>query len=54
MIDVSADALEWLGVGVIASAMDPPPYLDTLIRAAIVIAVLRMLYRLNTWSPRAT
>ena len=40
--------------GVLASVIEPPSYLGLIIGAAIVIAVLRLLYRLNTWSPPQT
>lgn len=40
--------------GVLASVIEPPSYLGLIIGAAIVIAVLRLLYRLNTWSPSQT
>lgn len=106
MIDVSADALEWLAVGtlltiagalikfrgwtfllagydetaavpddvvrniagstilriglavfafgVLVSVTNPPSYLGMLVGAAIVLAVLRMIYRVNTRSSRST
>ena len=38
-------------VGAIRSLTDPPSYLSLAVCAAIVLAVGRMLYRLNTWSP---
>lgn len=37
--------------GVLASLIEPPTYLATIVGAAIVLAVLRLLYQLNTWSP---
>lgn len=40
-----------LVVGVLASVTELPPYLDLIVGAVIVLAVLRLLYRLNTWSP---
>lgn len=40
--------------GILASMIDPPSYLDVIIGAVIVLAVLRLLYRLNTWSPPQT
>lgn len=40
--------------GVLASVTTPPTSLGLLIGAAIVIDVLRTIYRLNTWSPRAS
>lgn len=42
------------GVGILASVTDPPSYLSLVVTAAILLAVLRLLYRLNTWSPEAT
>lgn len=41
-------------VGVLASVTDLPPYLNAVVGAAIVVAVLRLLYRLNTWSSSQT
>ncbi|OYR93324.1 hypothetical protein DJ71_02860 [Halorubrum sp. E3] len=41
-------------VGILESVPNPPSYLSVLIGAAIVLDVLRLLYRLNTWSPQAT
>ena len=41
-------------VGILASVTNPPSYLNVLVGAAIVLEVLRMSYRLNTWSPQAT
>lgn len=38
-------------IGTLASVTNPPSYLDVLIGAGIVLAVLRMIYRSNTWSP---
>ncbi len=40
-----------LAFGILASVIDLPSYLGTVVGAAIVLAVLRLLYRLNTWSP---
>jgi hypothetical protein len=37
--------------GVLASLTDPPSYLAPVVGALIVLAVVRLLYRLNTWSP---
>ncbi|WP_408958896.1 hypothetical protein [Natrinema sp. 74] len=39
--------------GMLASMTDPPSSLGHVVEAAIVLAVLRLLYRLNTWSPQA-
>lgn len=41
-------------IGMLESVRNPPPYLDVLVAAAIALEVLRLLYRLNTWSPRTT
>ena len=40
--------------GVIASVTEPPYYLELTFGMVIVLAVLRLLYRLNTWSPSQT
>lgn len=40
-------------VGIIGSVTDLPSYLDVLLGAAILLEVLRLLYRLHTWSPKA-
>lgn len=37
--------------GVLASVMELPSYLEIVVGAIILVAVLRLLYRLNTWSP---
>lgn len=37
--------------GVLASMMELPSYLEIMVGAIILVAVLRLLYRLNTWSP---
>lgn len=42
-----------LAVGVLMSVMNPPSYLTVLVGIVIVLDVLRMIYRLNTWSPQA-
>ena len=39
------------GFGVLASVMQPPSYLNIAIGAVILLAIMRLLYRLNTWSP---
>jgi len=39
------------GFGVLASVMQPPSYLGIVVEAVILLAVMRLLYRLNTWSP---
>lgn len=41
-------------VGILASVTNPPSYIGVLVEAVIVLDVLRLLYRLNTWSPQAT
>mgnify|MGYP006302476195 CR=1 FL=1 len=41
-------------VGAIRSLVDPPSYLGLVVGVAIALAVGRMLYRLNTWSPAET
>lgn len=43
-----------LAVGVLESTMRPPPSLGVLVGTAIALDVLRMVYRVNTWSSRAT
>lgn len=37
--------------GVLASVFELPSYLEIVIGAIILLAVVRLLYRLNTWSP---
>ncbi|WP_135534083.1 hypothetical protein [Halostella pelagica] len=37
--------------GVLASVMEPPSYLGIVVGAVVLLAVVRLLYRLNTWSP---
>jgi hypothetical protein len=44
--------LALLGVGALAAVTDPPSSLDLVVAAAVVVAVGRLVYRLNTWSPR--
>jgi hypothetical protein len=39
-------------VGIVESVTNPPPYLDVLVEVGIALMVLRMLYRLYTWSPQ--
>jgi len=39
-----------LGVGVLATVAELPPYVEPAVGAAILLAVLRLLYRLNGWS----
>jgi hypothetical protein len=40
--------------GLLASVTGVPSYLNPLVEAAIVLDVLRMIYRLNTWTPQLT
>lgn len=56
--DVAGNTILRVGIavfvfGVLASVTDPPSYLGLMVGAAIVLVVLRLLYRLNTWSPQA-
>lgn len=39
-----------LALGLLATVTTLPPYLDLILAAAIVLAVARLVYRLNTWS----
>jgi hypothetical protein len=39
--------------GILVSVTSPPSYFGLLFGAAIVLAVLWMIYRVNTWSSRA-
>lgn len=41
-----------LGVGALAAVTDLPSSLGLLVSAAVVLAVARLIYRLNTWSPQ--
>jgi uncharacterized membrane protein YeaQ/YmgE (transglycosylase-associated protein family) len=38
--------------GVLASVTTLPSYLELVVGAVILLAVLRLVYRLNTWSPQ--
>lgn len=40
-----------LAVGVLAAVTTPPSALDLVVAVAVVLAVARLIYRLNTWSP---
>jgi hypothetical protein len=40
-----------LGAGALAAVTDPPSSLDLVVAAVVVLAVARLVYRLNTWSP---
>jgi len=57
--DVAGNTVLRVGIavftfGVLATWTNPPPYLGALVGAVIVLDVLRLLYRLNTWSPQVT
>ena len=41
-------------VGALSSVADPPSHLGLLVGGIVVLDVLRMLYRVNTWSSQAT
>jgi len=41
-------------VGILESVTNPPSYLGVLVGAVIVLDVLRMIYRVNTWSSQTT
>ena len=41
-------------IGILGSVTTLPAYLDLVVGAAILLAVARLLYRLNTWSPSET
>lgn len=41
-----------LMVGALAAMATLPTYVDLIISGAILLAVARLIYRLNTWSPR--
>lgn len=41
-------------IGIVESVISPPSYLTVLVEGAILLEVLRMLYRLYTWSPQQT
>ena len=43
-----------LGVGALAAVTDLPSSLGLVVAAAVVLAVARLIYRLNTWSPQDT
>ncbi|WP_311173842.1 hypothetical protein [Halobellus ordinarius] len=40
-----------LTVGVLAAVTTLPAYIDAVLAGVIVLAVARLIYRLNTWSP---
>jgi hypothetical protein len=57
--DIAGNTLLRIGIGlsacgVFAFVAEVPPYFDTVIGVAILVAVLRLLYRLNTWTPQRT
>ena len=57
--DVAGNTLLRVGVallafGVLAGLMALPSYFDLVLGGAIVLAVARLVYRLNTWSPNQT
>jgi len=57
--DIAGNTLLRVGIavtaiGVLASVMDLPSYFGRLVEAAILVAVLRMLYQLYTWKPPQT
>mgnify|MGYP000315483877 CR=1 FL=1 len=39
-------------VGIFEAVTTPPSYLGVFVDAAILLELLRLLYRLNTWSPQ--
>lgn len=46
--------LAGLGYGAVQSLVDVPSYATLLVGAVILLAVLRLVYRLNTYSPTGT
>jgi len=55
--DMAGNTLLRVGIaifvfGMLASVMNPPSYLDLVVGAVIVLAVLRLIYRLNTQPPQ--
>ncbi|WP_324761103.1 DUF3784 domain-containing protein [Haloarcula montana] len=57
--DVAGNTIIRIGVavfvvGILQSVTNPPSYLGFLIGVGIVLAVLRLVYRLNTYSPTAS
>jgi len=57
--DIAGNTLLRVGIalfafGVLAGLRTLPSYLDLVLGAAIGLAVARLLYRLNTWSPDRT
>lgn len=57
MFGLGPRALQWLGagallgVGALAAVTNLPSSLGLVVSAAVVLAVARLVYRLNTWSP---
>ena len=54
--DVAGNTLLRVGVallvvGVVATVTTPPSYLGPVLAVGIVLAIARLVYRLNTWSP---
>jgi hypothetical protein len=43
-----------LGIGALAAVTDLPSSLNLVVAAVVVLAVARLVYRLNTWSPQDT
>jgi len=55
--DMAGNTLLRVGItvfvfGVLASVTTLPSYLELVVGAVILLAILRLVYRLNTWSPR--
>jgi len=40
-----------IGLGAVVAVADPPAYLSTVFGAAVLFAVVRLLYRLRTYNP---
>lgn len=58
MFDSTSVAVEWFAVGTLLVAIGalftfttPPSYLATIFAAVVLVAVVRLLYRLNTYTP---
>ena len=43
-----------LAIGALTAVTTLPPYLHLVVAVVIVLAVARLIYRLNTWSPSQT
>jgi len=55
--DMAGNSILRIGIavvvfGVLASLIEPPSYLSLVVEGAILLAVVRLLYRLNTWAPQ--